>query len=148
MIRATSYCIVGAQRAAEPAKKRKTTKKVAPPSHEGFRLTDCNNEVLMNIMDQLSITDNACLALTCKFLAAVVTRHNQFAIKASTAVCSHIRDPTLPAWHLEVTEFFKRLQKGWVPRTGPDSLRLCLRCSKFRPRTDEYWMVSPLSFEI
>ena len=142
MIKGASCSIESSQ----PSKKEKTTKKVAKPSLKGFPLTSLDNEIIMNLMDHLSITDNACLALTCKFLAAIATKHNSLTIKASTAVWSHLRDPSLQAWHLEVSEFFKRLHKGWIPRTGPGSLRLCHRCSKFRPNNQDYWMVSPFSF--
>ena len=125
----------------KPKKKKRKGKDRATPS-KGFPLLNLNPEMLMNIMDHLPVTDNACLALSCKFLASIASHHKALTIKASEAILGHIHDPTLEAWYDQVSNFFYLLKIGWIPRTGPRALGYCKRCSKFRPRTAVFWIVS------
>lgn len=128
--------ICDAKHYIEEAKKPKRKRKGAKQSPKGFPLTSLSPELIMNLMDHLTVTENACLALTCKFLASIAVSHNSLTVKASSAVLRHVHDPSQEAWHLEVTRFFKLLKKGWVP----PGLSYCYRCSMFRPRTPEFWM--------
>jgi hypothetical protein len=43
----------------------------------------------------------------------------------------HLYDRSDLPWSVANSEFFNRLYYGWVPRTDPDVVARCKRCSNF-----------------
>lgn len=142
MIDDVSLNLVDNKRKKKRKRKANDTDKPRATPAGGFPLLSFSSEMLMSVMDHLDVQDIACLALSCKFLAALATHHNALTVKASHAIFSHVQGPIFEEWYRKNSDFFNRLKFGWIPRNGPGALGRCKRCSKFRPMSADFWIVS------
>jgi hypothetical protein len=90
------------------------------------------NEILLNIMGRLNITDNASLALTCKHLARIATTYQILHFKLRTGPGT-----------LQITRFFKALANSW----NLVDMKYCQRCKKFRPGGEKVWREYPRKWQ-
>ena len=82
------------------------------------------NEIVLNIMGRLEITDNASLALTCKHLARIAAAYQILHFNLSSGPSS-----------LRFSRFFEGLAHSW----NLGDLKYCERCKKFRPAGKRPW---------
>lgn len=111
--------------------KGKTKAKTKLKTNTHSRLLALPVEVLLAITTDLSRSDIECLALACKSTRELVHRFKLDTRPWVKGLHSHL----MTCITSEQSNFFIRLQKGWVPK----DLKWCGHCGKFKTQNKAFW---------
>jgi hypothetical protein len=106
-------------------------------------ITSLDYDILLLVSDHLDLVDRACLGLTCKALALLITSAPRFLRNNKLQqVCrvNGVPPPDLPTTYISMNPewytLLPRLSKGWIPR---EKYKYCWKCNKIFPRDRRFY---------